>query len=247
MANYYRKFFLAGLLLLSANSWSSGALTQHALTASKAISAFYMFSLTEGDERYHDEYIQLLAKANSSFLELKKQNPKQLAALEPLWNKIQKEKEYKVSAQEEYNVPSYMRLQFRNYLEKIYHLVGQGIISDSNLSGHMARIALDIEVMSARFFDVSSATMGAFSVSSSAKGNDPEVMAKNMKQRLVKLQSVVNAPKIKKNLRTIANKWRFIENSVVNYNQESAFMLVYYNKNKIGKLINSSQGVLASL
>jgi len=247
VANYYRHFFLAGLLLFSANSWSSGTLTQHALTASQAISAFYMFSLTEGDERYHDEYIKILAQANASFLALKKQNPKQVAELEPLWNKIQKEKDYKVSAQEEYNVPSFLRLQFRNYLEKIYLLVGQGIISDSNLSGHMARIALDVEVMAALFFDVSNATMGAFTLSSNVKGNDPEVMAKNMKLRLTKLQTVVIDEKIKKNLRTIANKWQFIESSVINYNQESAFMLVYYNKNKIVKLINSSQGVLASL
>ncbi len=247
MANYYRKIFLAGLLLLSANSWSSGTLTQHALTASQAISAFYMFSLTEGDERYHDEYIKILAKANTYFLALKKQDPKQVAEFEPLWNKIQKEKDYKLSAQEEYNVPAFLRLQFRNYLEKMHQLVGQSIISESNLSGHMARIALDVEVMAARFFDVSSATMGAFSVSSSAKGNDPEVMAKNMKLRLTKLQAVVIDVKIKKNLRAIANKWQFIESSVINYNQESAFMLVYYNKNKIGKLINSSQGVLASL
>jgi hypothetical protein len=244
VANLYRNILLAGFLLLSVNSWSSGALTQHAVTASKAISAFYMYSLTEGDERYHDEYVKILEEANVSFLALKSQHPEQVVILAPLWEKIQKEKLFKASVQDEYNVPSYLRLQFRNYLEKIYVAVNQSIISDSNINDHMGRIALDVEVMSARFFDVSSSTMGAFAISSS---NDPVVMAKSMTMRLTKLQGIVVDPKITKNLRSIANKWRFIESSVINYNQESAFMLVYYNKNKIGKLINSSQRKIASL
>jgi hypothetical protein len=72
-------------------------------------------------------------------------------------------------------------------------------------------------------------------------------MANSMKMRLTKLQGIVTDPKITKNLRSIANKWRFIESSVIHYNQESAFMLVYYNKNKISKLINRSQRRIASL
>jgi hypothetical protein len=243
VANLYRNIFLTGFLLLSVNSWSSGALTQHAVTTNKAISAFYMYTLTEGDERYHDEYVKILEEANMSFLALKSQHPEQVVALEPLWDKIQKEKGFKASAQDEYNVPSYLRVQFRSYIEKIYQVVSQSIISDSNINGHMGRIALDVEVMSVRFFDVSSSTMGAM-VSSST---DPETMANSMKMRLTKLQGIVTDPKITKNLRSIANKWRFIESSVIHYNQESAFMLVYYNKNKIGKLINSSQRKIASL
>ncbi len=247
MANYYRKILLSGLLLLSANSWSSGTITQHAVSVSKAVSAFYMYILTEGDDRYYDEYVKILGHANDSFIVIKKENPKQMAELEPLWNKIQAEKNYKASAQDEFNVPSYIRIQFRNYLEKIYPLAGQGIISDSNIGEHMDRIALDVELIAAKFFDVSSSTLGEFTLTSNVKKSDPEIISKNMKQRLIKLQATVLDEKIKKNLRSIDNKWRFIENSVVNYNQESAFMLVYYNKNKIGKLIKSSQGVLASL
>ena len=247
MANLYRSFFISVLFLLSFNSWSNSLLSQHALAASQAVSAIYMYCLTDGDERYYSEYVEILAQAHDSFLALKKQNPEQLAELEPIWMEIQKEKDHKPSVEDEFNIDSFQRIHFRNYLEKVYQLLTKTIRSESNLAEQMSLVALDVEVMTARFFDVSSATMGVFSLSSKLFEVDPETMAKKMTQRLAKLQATVNEPRVKKDLRKISSKWQFIESSVINYNQEAAFMLVYYNKKKINKLILNSQEVLAGL
>ena len=247
MPHIFRPFMIVVLILLSHGALANSLLNQHVMATSQAISAFYMYSLTEGDERYQAEYKKFLSQAHEHFQALKKQDSKLVTELEPLWANIQKEKNYEITAESEFNVPSFMRIQYRNYLENIYQLVGKTIISESNLAEQMTLIALDVEVMAARFFDVSNATMGVFTLSSSLFEIDPQAMAENMKKRLVKLQVQVNDKTIKKNLRSVSGKWQFIEGSVINYNQEAAFLLVYYNKKKINKLIISSQKALAAL
>ena len=247
MPHIFRPFMIVVLILLSHGALANSLLNQHVMATSQAISAFYMYSLTEGDERYQAEYKKFLSQAHGHFQSLKKQDPKLVTKLEPLWADIQKEKDYKITAESEFNVPSFMRIQYRNYLENVYQLVGKTIISESNLAEQMTLIALDVEVMAARFFDVSNATMGVFTLSSSLFEIDPQAMAENMKQRLAKLQTQVNDKVIKKNLRSVSGKWQFIEGGVINYNQEAAFLLVYYNKKKINKLIVNSQKALAAL
>ncbi len=247
MPQFFRPFMLFVLLSLSHGALANSLLNQHVMATGQAISAFYMYSLTEGDDRYQAEYTKFLSQAHEHFLALKKQQPKLVLELEPLWAEIQKEKNYKITAESEFNVPSFMRIQYRNYLEKTYQLAGQSIISESNLAQQMSLVALDVEVMAARFFDVSNATMGVFTLSSSIFKTDPQTMAENVKKRLAKLQTQVNDKAIQKNLRSVSSKWQFIEGSVINYNQEAAFLLVYYNKKKINKLMLNSQKALATL
>ncbi len=247
MPQFFRPFMLFVLLFLSHGVFANSVLNQHVLATSQAISAFYMYSLSEGDDKYKSEYNKYLTQAHEHFQALKKQDMKLTSELEPLWSDIQKEKNYEITAQDEFNVPSFMRIQYRNYLDKIYLKVGETIVSESNLAQQMALVALDVEVMAARFFDVSNATMGVFSLSSKIFAIDPQAMAENMKQRLAKLQDQVTDKAIKKNLRLVSSKWQFIEGGVINYKQEAAFLLVYYNKKKISKLIFNSQQELAAL
>ncbi len=247
MPKIYKPLAIFVLFLLSLGAQANSVLSQHVMATSQAISAFYMYSLTEGDDKYKAEYTKYLAQAHGHFQSIKKQNSKLAAELGPLWADIQKEKDYEITARDEFNVPSFMRIQYRNYLDKIYQKVGDAIISESNLVQQMTLVALDVEVMSARFFDVSNATMGMYSLPSNILAIDPQVMAVNLKQRLSKLQSQVTDKTISKNLRTVLSKWKFIEGSVINYQQESAYLLVYYNKKKINKLMVNSQKVFAGL
>ncbi len=247
MAHIQRAVLVCVLLLLSFNAYSSTLLTEHAIKASKAVSAFYMYSLTEGDDRYHHEYTKILAQAHESFLALKKQDPKQVTELESLWMGIQQQKNYKPRPEDDYDVVAFLRVDFRKYLEKVYLQVSRSIVSAGDLNEQMSLLALDVEVMSALFFDVSSATMGMFTLPSKVLAIDPPLLAQKMKQRLARLQTQVANARIDKNLKLILSKWRFIEGGVIDYRQESAYMLVYYNKNRIGSLINHSQGILANL
>ena len=136
------------------------------------------------------------------------------------------------------------RNAFRDYLSSAYGKY-VGLASKENPShGGIANMALNIEVMTARFFDVSSALYGSMSVSNSDSIN-PVAMAKDLNDNFNRLQESGMSDKIKRDLRMVHTKWRFIEGSVTQYGDEAAYLLVYYNKKQIHKLLSRSQVALA--
>jgi len=235
------------MMLLSPKALSNSLLTQHALATSQAISAFYMYSLTEGDDRYQREYSIAMEKANLKFLALKKDDWQLALELEPLWDRIHRANNFEPTIASGYNVSSYIRFEYRKYLDQLYYMHTQTIDREINLNEQLALISLDVEILSARFFDVANDTMGARSLSGGDMVIDPVVMAKNMKKRLQNIRSSVQVESIKNKLKAVAGKWEFIEGCVTDYNQEPAYMLVYYNKNKINSLISESRDILAVL
>ncbi len=247
MLKLRRNTIIFMMMLLSHTALANSLLTQHALATSQAISAFYMYSLTEGDDRYQGEYSIGMAKAHQHYLSLQKEDKQLANQLKPLWDKITGANYFEPGIASGYNASRYIRLELRQYLDQLYKKLTQTIVSETNLNEQLALISLDVEMMSARFFDVANSTMGGGSEYRGDMVIDPVFMAKNMKVRLQKLQSSVQIESIKKNLRAVTSKWRFIEGSVINHNKKYPYMLVYYNKNKINNLINKSRGVLAAL
>ncbi len=88
MLKLCRDTIIFTMMLLSHTALSNSLLTQHALATSQAISAFYMYSLTEGDDRYQREYSIAIEKAHLQFLALKKDDWQLALELEPLWDRI---------------------------------------------------------------------------------------------------------------------------------------------------------------
>ena len=74
---------------------------------------------------------------------------------------------------------------------------------------------------------------------------DPPEMAKALDIKLDKLMKSSATKPINKNLKLLSRKWKFIEDSVINYKEQSAYLSVYYNKGQINKLINKSRNVMA--
>ena len=70
-------------------------------------------------------------------------------------------------------------------------------------------------------------------------------MSQEFKFTLAKLQTLPLSKSIKKDLRSVASKWAFIEENVINNSGETAYLTVYYNKQKIAKLLKKSQKALS--
>ncbi len=85
------------------------------------------------------------------------------------------------------------------------------------------------------------------SISTTDKTINPINMAKVLNTRFDQLQASIMDEKIKRNLRLVQTKWRFIEDSVINYEGEAAYLLVYYNKIQINKILHKSQRFLAGV
>ena len=68
--------------------------------------------------------------------------------------------------------------------------------------------------------------------------------SKQFKARLEQLAQSSDRAESKRIL-SAKEKWEFVEESVVNYGDQSAFFLVYATKNKIAKVLQATQSGLA--
>lgn len=247
MAHPIRTWLFLILCVFSSQSISSEALGKHVLAISQSMSAFYMYSLSEGDSRYKNEYEQYFDDAQNHLHAYKKMNAVVGNELQAHWDKLKPELKYEYIDGAGFIIPVTVRNQYRAYLSKAfteYSLINNVEQSDSK---SLEIMALNIEVMSARFFDVSSALYGTMSILNTDNAIDPVNMAKNLNQRFEQLQLSKVSAKVKRDLRLVHTKWRFIEDSVINYKDEAAYLLVYYNKSQINKLLNRSQTALVGV
>jgi len=203
-----------------------------------------MYSLTDGDGRYQEDYQKFLTQADQSLAAYHKQDSLAAAELKASWGKLRPSLKFDFVEGAGYIIPVPVRNDYRDYLSLVYKKIGEVIHRESNLSEQLALMALSVEVMSARYFDISSALYGTMSISTN-DAVDPTKMAKIFKQRLKKFEKIKLAAAIKKDLGAVGRKWEFIEDKVTNYKGEAAFFLVYYNKRQISKLLNKSQVKLA--
>lgn len=247
MIGIFRNVILVSLFVFSSLSQASSPLTEHALAISQSMSAFYMYSLSEGDKRYERDYLNYFEVAEQHLQKLQEQDAPLASELKIKWDKLRQYLVFEYIEDVGFVVSSQIRGQFRQYLNNLYVSISKNINSETNFEEQLLLITLDVEIMSARFFDISSSVSGAMNMSSSDRLIDPPKMAKELNEKLLKLQNISATKAIGKNLRLVSRKWNFIEDSVINYKEQSAYLLVYYNKKQIHKLINKSQDVMAGI
>lgn len=244
MLSSMRTGLLIALCVFTSHSFASSTLGKHVLAISQSMSAFYMYSLSEGDNRYKNEYEQHFIEAQAYLSKFQSQDAVSANELQVRWDKIKPNLQYEYVDGAGFIIPVVIRNAFRDYLSSAYGKY-VGLASKENTAhGGIADMALNIEVMTARFFDVSSALYGSMSVSNSDSIN-PVIMAKGLNEDFNRLQESGMSDKIKRDLRMVHTKWRFIEGSVTQYGDEAAYLLVYYNKKQIHKLLSRSQVALA--
>lgn len=242
-----RRCLLLVLCVFSAQSFSSDVLGKHVLAVSQSMSAFYMYSLSEGDKRYKNEYEQYFDDAEGYLVQFKKSDALVGNELQSHWDKLRPELKYEYIDGSGFIIPVSVRNQYRAYLSKIFSQYSLTNKAEQDVSSSLENMAINVEVMSARFFDISSALYGTMSISTTDKTINPINMAKVLNTRFDQLQASIMDEKIKRNLRLVQTKWRFIEDSVINYEGEAAYLLVYYNKSQINKILHKSQRVLAGV
>ncbi len=238
-------FFI--LLILSNLVFAQSSLTAHAISVSQSMSAFYMYSLSDGDGRYKTDYEKYLQEAGQHLLKFEKQDSLSATELKNQWDKFLPYLEFEYIDGAGYIVPTAVRLQYRNYLSAVYKKITEVVNSETNLSEQMQLMSLSVEVMSARFYDVSDAMYGAMSISSNDLTIDPPKMANALKLRLAKIQQMNLSPELKKAFSSVKRKWEFIEKSVLDYKGDAAYLLVYYSKRQISKLLKKSRVALAGV
>lgn len=246
MKGVMRYLLLFPLLLLSLKVLALSNLNQHALAVGQSMSAFYMFSLSDGDQRYKKQYQQHFQTATDQLEALSEQDAMLAGELKPLWYDLKSKLQYDVVEGAGYVLSTRTRIEFRDYLTLLYNKVSQQVSSESQLANELYLMAIEVEMMTARFFDISSSEYGVMGISASQRAIDPVRMANTFNRQLKKLEKMAVSSSLKRQLSRVETKWRFIEDSVVNYKDEAAFLTVFFNKKQIGKILTDSTRAIAA-
>lgn len=234
------------LLSISINVSADRNLFDHVTAVSQAMSALYMQGLSEGNVKYEKEMAKYKQNATEALNRYLDSNTEQANTLQKEWETLSSKIKVKYTEDYGWDVESALRMSLREYQSKIYQLsMQQTTKEDDVISYHIAKAQL--EAIIARFFDISSSYDGTFSLSSSdLEKLDPKVISKEFKKRLVKLAEKSKDKKLARKLDSANNKWKFIEKSVVDYDNKSASFIVYATKNSINKVLTSGSSLQAS-
>jgi len=225
--------------LVALPTFANPALLNHVQAASQAMTAMYMKALSEGSPKYQRDLEKYKKEALESLQAY--QSSGDIKAKEWLtrWNRFSVDLKVDYSEDYGWDVVASTRRDARSYLSDIYEYINtNALIQESNEQALLALV--EVQVITARFFDVASSYNGTVSLSlSDVQKMEPKATSKQFKQRIMKLAESNIDKRQAKNLISAKEKWEFVEESVVNYSDESAYFLVYATKNKIAKVLQN--------
>ncbi len=209
-------------------------LLNHVKATSQAMSAFYMQGLSEGNDKYVNEFEKFKRQSFTLLSQYARENGPKAKELQLQWQGFSDRLVHTYDKEYGWEVDSRVRQDFRSYLSDIYELVDN---QKSNYTSKLQRQLLSVvqmEAVSARFFDVSSSYNVKVAIFASDMNKlNPKTISAEFKKNLDTLANMNDSATNIRQLASVKLKWNFIENSVVNYEGHGAYFLVYATKNKI--------------
>ncbi len=225
-------------LFLMPSAFANETLLNHVKLTSQAMSAFYMQGLSQGNEKYLREFSRFKKQSETQLKQYVRENGEQAQQLLHRWQGFSGELKLEYQKDYGWEVDGRVRQDFRAYLSDIYQLVDKQKTNYTNVADQKLLTTVQVEALAARFFDVSSSYDGTESLFSTDMSKlNPQSITIEVKSRLTSLASGSVNTGEKNGLTSAKSKWEFVENSVVNYQGQSAYFVVYATKNKIHKVL----------
>jgi hypothetical protein len=232
----------AAIFLLSFLPYTSHAnsdFLNHAQYAFQTMSAMYMKVLSEGGDKYQGDLDKYKKLATISMNAYQLKHPNTNNDFSVRWEKLKDKLTVDYSSEYDWTVNLRSRNDARDYMFDLYlNIMNNKELDNTRFKPLLAQVQM--QAIIARFFDVSSTSMGAISLSEKHLSQlDPKIASKQFKSKLDALMLSLQNKKLKKDILSIKTKWGFIEKNVVDYSHQSAYFLVYATKNRIFKTLTS--------
>ena len=228
---------LRGVLLLALCVWGSQAfaltsLGKHTMAVAQSMSAFYMVSLTGDDTKYEAEFNAFADVAEAQFKA--GAGNRVLSELQREWRQLRSRLVYDYMGGAGLTIGQSTRQDFRNYLTRAYQGWLAEIEKEPSAARQLEVLTVKGEVISARYFDISS-TIATKQDPAGLEKVNPTADADLWLAELKRLKKVSSLPVEPKALDNVANKWRMMQKALAKYQEPGAYFLLYYNKQQIHK------------
>ena len=231
--------------MVSLTSWAMTPVEKHMLYVSQGMSDFYMFQLSNGDQRYFRQFQKHQALATQSEIQIKGiENLKLVEEWRSLNSRLQNV-EFK---NEEVFVEGVLRRQYREYLTNLYLAFVKEAESKNSEEGVVEKIQLLTAMLGARTLDVVSGYYGAGSLTDHDTLFHAEKVTQQVSNNISWLMSQDINKVNKGSLRKLNLKFNFIRNNLVDYQSQTPYFLIYKNINSMHKLLteNSFERLIVS-
>ena len=141
--------------LFATHSHANPALLNHAQAAFQAMSAMYMKALSQGSPKYQTDLDKHKEQAVVSLQEFQQQDPLLGGQWMNRWTSFASNLKAEYSPEYDWDVDSTVRRDARSYLSDLYaYISADSALQESANQGLLAQV--EIQAITARFFDVSS-------------------------------------------------------------------------------------------
>lgn len=237
------RFFLAISLFIGAQfSWSMTPFHQHLHSTAQSLSAFYMYELTEGDERHLSEFNKHHQDAS---LALSNCSEEQKSQFLNRWNQLKPVWKFDNIKGVGLNIDLRVRLDLREYMTDAYLYSKKIPVSQNVAAAKLGEIKLLTSIMSARTIDVAVSHLGSQSLTKHDLQIESKDLAEIVQKNIVSLAELNLARTQISALKKVKTQFNFIEDSLVNHNQVVPYFLVYRNIIRLGKLLDESSQQVA--
>ncbi len=216
-------------------TWAATALGEHTMAVAQSMSAFYMVSLSDGDTRYEKEFQNFANLAETHLAKI--ENKAVATELDNAWSRLRRNLKYDYMGGAGLTVASSVRTQYREYLSKSYRYWLQQLEQEPTSERQLEIVNIRAEVISARYFDVTSTIQTKQDPSGLTELN-PTSEADALMVTLKQLEQVEGLPVDVKALQSVQKKWDFMQKALANYQERGAYFLLYYNKAQINKQLS---------
>ena len=238
------KIMMIAVLFTSSTTQANEALLSHLHHVSQAMSALYMHGLSEGNEKYQKEFEQYKYNALISLKTYFSQGGPDSSDLLKRWQALSGNLNLKYSEDFGWDLSPYplVRFELRSYHSDIYKLMEKNKDNYTSYDQKLKLAKTQIEAVSARFYDIASTYDGAESLSNADFDKlNSKLVSQEVKGTLDNLTNEAPDSVSQGNLKSIKFKWEFVEESVTDHQNQSAYFLVYATKNNIN---NAFKGIL---
>ena len=221
---------------MSESSHSTSAMDKHMLYVSQAMSAFYMYDLTEGDDRYLDTFSELSLQSTSSLRESDTVTKEEYLAK---WQDISSQLQFKPKGDDPVYLDWHFRENFRKYLTSLYLDMGAAKPVEAETRQQIIwNIKIKSAFLIARALDVASSDYGATSLDDDDRKLDALEVIKQLESDIAHLLSDSSPAADAVILRRVASKITFIKSNLETYNGNTPYTLLYASMVSINKLLN---------
>jgi len=210
---------------------------QHLNSTAQSISAFYMYEMTEGDEKFLNEFKQHQADASRA---LGNSTELQKSLFEDRWQKMIPHWKFNLVKGVGLNFEAVVRLQVRRYLTDLYLYSKELPINQTIVESKVDIIKVNTSILSARTLDLVSAHNGSNSLTEHDLQLDSKAIAAQVQENITQLLDMKLEKNQTKSLKKVRTQFNFVEKSLVDHNQVVPYFLVYRNIMRLGKLLDES-------